>query len=85
MVDPHRGLETESIYRIPINAILAHPSILLGLAGFGFVLALGAPELCRRMYNQFTCSGNLRTLGIGIAAVGLVGYLGLRLASGRFE
>ena len=74
MVDPHRGFELASLYRMPINAIVAHPVLLLGLVAGGVGLAVGATALCRPVFDQFQCVRDVRALGWGLAGVGVAMY-----------
>lgn len=59
---------------MPINAIVAHPVLLLGLVAVGVGLAVGATALCRPVVDQYQCARDVRALGWGLAGVGMTTY-----------
>lgn len=74
MVDPLEGLKSGSVYRLPANALVEHPGLLLIVGGLGLGLVFATPALCISEFNPSQCRANLEPLGWGIAGMGLLSY-----------
>ena len=78
MVDPTQGFKVDNLYRYPVNALLAHPGLLLLVAAAGLGLAIVAPDICVVAFYQRQCIMDVQVLGIGIAVVSLLPYIFIR-------
>lgn len=74
-----RGFRLDGVARHPPNALVEHPELLLVIGAFGIGVTLFSSQLCAGLIHSIRCAGALELLGLGIAGVGVIPYVIVRI------
>lgn len=78
MKDPE-GFKSDGIYQNPTNALVEYPELMLLVGGFGIGVALFSAQISAGLIHSSRCTGSLELLGLGIAGVGVIPYVIVRI------